>query len=144
MQTLEKIKSFTVDHNVMQPGLYCLGQARGVYTYDLRFKKPNGGDYLAQAAMHSIEHMFATVARNGAHKDAVVYFGPMGCRTGFYLLMFDVAPDQIKPFVADTLRRCLALDCVPGTQAIECGNCSEHDLEGARKEIAAYLDALDS
>ena len=71
---MDNIKSFTLDHDTMVPGFYCLGEIHNVYTYDLRFKYPNGGDYLSYAAIHSIEHLFATVIRNSAIKADVIYF----------------------------------------------------------------------
>ena len=74
---MDNIKSFELDHDTLTPGFYCLGEAHNVYTYDLRFKYPNGGDYLSYAAIHSIEHLFATVIRNSRIKNDVVYFGPM-------------------------------------------------------------------
>ena len=84
---MERIASFTVDHNVLAPGLYLSRRDGNVVTFDLRFKKPNTGDLLTNAEMHSVEHIIATLLRNSPQKDAVVYFGPMGCRTGFYLLL---------------------------------------------------------
>ena len=87
---MERIASFTVDHNVLVPGLYLSRQDGSITTLDLRFKKPNTGDLLSNEQMHSVEHIIATLLRNSAHKDAVIYFGPMGCQTGFYFL-FDSA-----------------------------------------------------
>lgn len=87
---MERIASFTVDHNVLVPGLYLSRRDGNVVTFDLRFKKPNTGDLLTNAEMHSVEHVIATLLRNSPRKDAVVYFGPMGCQTGFYFL-FDGA-----------------------------------------------------
>lgn len=142
MTPLEKIHSFTIDHDTMQPGFYELSRVHGVVTYDLRLKKPNTGDYIAQAALHSIEHMFATVIRNSAAKENVVYFGPMGCRTGFYLLLWEIGRKEALSLVRACVEQCLALECVPGTLAVECGNCAEHDLEGARKELNAYARIL--
>lgn len=83
---MERIASFTVDHDVLVPGLYLSRQDGDVVTLDLRFKKPNTGDLLTNAEMHSVEHVIATLLRNSPEKDAVVYFGPMGCQTGFYFL----------------------------------------------------------
>ena len=83
---MEKIASFQVDHEKLKPGLYLSRRDGDVTTFDLRFKKPNTGDLLSNAEMHSVEHVMATLLRNGPHRDAVVYFGPMGCQTGFYFL----------------------------------------------------------
>ena len=87
---MERIASFTVDHDVLVPGLYLSRQDGDVVTLDLRFKKPNTGDLLTNAEMHSVEHVIATLLRNSEQKDAVIYFGPFGCQTGFYFL-FDEA-----------------------------------------------------
>ena len=87
---MERIASFTVDHNVLVPGLYLRRRDGNEVTFDLRFKKPNTGDRLTNAEKHSVEHVIATLLRNSPRKDAVVYFGPMGCQTGFYFL-FDGA-----------------------------------------------------
>lgn len=78
---MERIASFQVDHNTLSPGLYLSRRDGGVVTFDLRFKKPNTGDLLTNAEMHSVEHIIATLLRNGRAKDAVIYFGPMGCQT---------------------------------------------------------------
>ena len=87
---MERIASFTVNHDVLVPGLYLSRRDGDVTTFDLRFKKPNTGDLLTNAEMHSVEHIIATLLRNSEKKDAVIYFGPMGCQTGFYFL-FDGA-----------------------------------------------------
>jgi len=86
---MERIASFSVDHNRLEKGMYISRVDGDVVTYDIRIKKPNGGDYLAYAAMHTFEHLFATYARNSEWKDSVIYIGPMGCRTGFYMLLRD-------------------------------------------------------
>lgn len=140
---MKKIASFEIDHDVLERGFYLSRVDRDVFTYDLRFKKPNGGDYLDNKAMHSIEHMMATVARNSDFSDKVVYFGPMGCRTGFYLLLFGMEYDEAKAFAIDCLKICLEFTSVPGSERIECGNYLEHDLDGAIKEIKAYVAMFD-
>ena len=83
---MERIASFTVDHTVLVPGLYLSRRDGTTVTFDLRFKKPNTGDLLSNAELHSVEHVIATLLRNSPQKDAVIYFGPMGCQTGFYFL----------------------------------------------------------
>ncbi len=140
---LERIASFAIDHNVLTPGFYLNRVDGNVFTYDLRFKAPNKGDYLHVASMHTVEHLFATVVRNSDVKDKVVYFGPMGCRTGFYLLLFDTPDkDEAKRIVVDCLEKCLALDYIPGAKKIECGNYRSHNLADAKKELTAYLSVL--
>ena len=139
---MDNIKSFELDHDAMTPGFYCLGEANGVYTYDMRFKYPNKGDYISYAALHSIEHLFAVVIRNSDIKDKVVYFGHMGCRTGCYLLLFGIEEKEAKRVTVECLKRCMELDFVPGTTRKECGNYLEHDLIGAKKEIEDYIKVL--
>ena len=82
---MERIASFCVDHTRLERGMYLSRQDGDVLTWDIRMKKPNQGDYLTTAAAHTLEHLFATYARNSAMKDGVIYVGPMCCRTGFYL-----------------------------------------------------------
>ena len=83
---MERIASFTVDHTVLVPGLYLSRRDGNVVTLDLRFKRPNTGQLLSNSQMHSVEHLIATLLRNSESRDAVIYFGPMGCQTGFYFL----------------------------------------------------------
>jgi len=139
---MEKIDSFKIDHDHHPIGFYLSKVMGDIYTYDLRMKTPNGGDYLAVPALHSIEHLVATVIRNGPERDRVVYFGPMGCRTGCYLLLKGIDYDAARSLLIETLRCCLAFTEVPGAKRSECGNYLEHDLEGAKREIKAYLVAL--
>ena len=86
---MKTIASFTVNHDTLEKGVYVSRIDGDVITYDIRMKKPNGGDYLTNGALHTFEHLFATYARNSAWTDQVIYVGPMGCRTGFYLLLRD-------------------------------------------------------
>lgn len=139
---MEKIKSFTIDHDIHKVGFYLSGVANNIYTYDLRFKTPNGGDYMDNAAMHTVEHLFATVVRNSTQKGNVVYFGPMGCRTGFYLLMLGCDAEQTKALVIECIKKCLELNEIPGNSRKECGNYLEHDLQGAKKLLKEYLSVI--
>ena len=91
---MERIASFCVDHTKLDRGMYLSRQDGDVLTWDIRMKKPNQGDYLTTGAAHTLEHLFATYARNSAVKDGVIYVGPMGCRTGFYLLTRGLTPAQ--------------------------------------------------
>ncbi len=86
---MKTIASFTVNHDLLEKGMYVSRIDGDVVTYDVRMKKPNMGDYLPTPAMHTFEHLLATYARNSEHADSVIYVGPMGCRTGFYLLLRD-------------------------------------------------------
>ena len=83
---MKRIKSFEVDHNTLQIGMYISRIDDDIVTYDLRMVKPNGGVYLDSAGMHTVEHLMATFLRNSEFEKNIIYFGPMGCRTGFYFL----------------------------------------------------------
>lgn len=142
---MKQIASFTVNHDVLEKGMYISRIDGDVVTYDLRMKKPNGGDYLPNAAMHTFEHLFATYARNSRWTDEVIYVGPMGCRTGFYLLLRDkVSYADAILLVQQSFRFIADFDGpIPGAQLPrECGNYLEHDLNGAKaiaKDMCAVL-----
>ena len=133
---MKQIASFTVNHDILEKGMYISRIDGDVVTYDLRMKKPNGGDYLENAAMHTFEHLFATYARNSAWTDDVIYVGPMGWRTGFYLLLRNsVSYANAIRLVQESFRFIADFEgAIPGAQfPRECGNYLEHDLAGARK-----------
>lgn len=131
---MKRIASFSVNHDRLEKGMYISRIDGDVITYDVRMKKPNGGDYLSNGALHTLEHLLATYARNSALEQSVIYVGPMGCRTGFYVLLRDsVTPEQAIGLVRDGLAFVAAFTGeIPGTQPRECGNCMEHDLPGAK------------
>ncbi len=141
---MERIKSFEIDHNLLDPGFYISREDGDVITYDLRTRKPNMGEYMDNATMHSLEHMFATMVRNSAVSDQVVYFGPMGCQTGFYLLVRDaVKPMEVFELTKKSLADILAYEGpVFGASAIECGNYRNLSLDAAKKECEQYLKVL--
>jgi S-ribosylhomocysteine lyase len=132
-----------VNHDVLEKGMYVSRIDGDVVTYDVRMKRPNQGDYLPNGAMHTFEHLFATYARNSEFADDVIYVGPMGCRTGFYLLLRDNVSradairlmQEVLAFVVDFEGE------IPGTNRRECGNYLEHDLAAA-KEVARDMSAV--
>lgn len=141
---MEKIASFQVDHTKFGVGMYISRIDGDIITYDVRMTKPNGGVYIATSSSHTIEHLFATFARNSQYGDKIVYVGPMGCRTGFYLLTRGLdhanAINLVKEayqFIADFNEE------IPGCTEIECGNYKEHDLESARKDVLPLLRKLE-
>ena len=141
---MERIKSFQINHNILEPGFYISREDGDIVTYDLRTRKPNMGDYMDNATMHSLEHMFATFVRNSDISDKVIYFGPMGCQTGFYLLVKDLAPVAVFEKTKEILKQILAYEGpVFGASAIECGNYRNLDLGLAKKETADYLAVLE-
>lgn len=141
---LQKIASFTIDHDVLVPGMYVSRVDGDDITYDLRLKTPNQGDYLAQGALHTLEHLVATYVRSSEWSDRVVYFGPMGCRTGFYLILRDaVSRADALRLTTDAFAFAAAFEGeIPGAKKRECGNYLEHDLPGAKVEAAAYVQVL--
>lgn len=140
---MEQIKSFQINHNILEPGFYISREDDNVITYDLRTRKPNAGSYMDNATMHSLEHMFATYARNSAASDKVIYFGPMGCQTGFYFLVKDMAPVEVFELTIEILEDIIAYEGpVFGASAIECGNYANLDLALAKEEAAKYLEVL--
>ncbi len=141
---LQKIASFTIDHDVLVPGMYVSRIDGEDITYDLRLKTPNQGDYLAQGALHTLEHLVATYVRSSEWSDRVVYFGPMGCRTGFYLILRDaVSQADALRLTTDAFAFAAAFEGeIPGAKKRECGNYLEHDLPGAKAEAAAYVQVL--
>lgn len=140
---MKKIASFTVNHNTLMPGAYISRIDGDITTYDLRFVKPNTEPFLPTPVMHTIEHLFATYARNSEYADKVIYFGPMGCRTGFYFLVRDLDREQALNLIKQTVKQCAEHTAeIPGTTAIECGNYKEHDKEGAKKALKEYYNLL--
>ena len=140
---MKRIASFTVNHDTLEKGMYISRIDGDVVTYDIRMKKPNGGDYLPTPAAHTIEHLFATYARNTKEESDIVYVGPMGCRTGFYFLTRDaVSHERAIEIVKESMDFIADFEGeIPGNTSAECGNYLEHDLKGA-KAVAADMAAL--
>ncbi len=140
---MERIASFTVDHDTIVPGLYISRMDGAVTTYDLRTRRPNAGDYMDNRTMHSMEHMFATFVRNSSLAQDILYFGPMGCQTGFYLLVRGAEPQRVRELVLGTLEQILAYEGpIFGGTRKECGNYQNLSLEDAKQEAMRYLAAL--
>ena len=148
---MEKITSFTIDHIKLQPGLYVSRKDKvgneTVTTFDLRFTKPNDEPVMNTAEMHTMEHLAATYLRNEPNwKDRVLYFGPMGCRTGFYLLL---AGDYTSKDVVDLVHGCFCFvrdfrGEVPGASAKDCGNYLDMNLPMANYWGAKYAALLEN
>lgn len=137
---MKTIASFTIDHDRLEPGMYISRTDGDVITYDIRMVKPNSGRYVSNPALHTFEHLFATYVRNSQWSGAIVYVGPMGCRTGFYFLTRDTlsGTDAIR-----LIQECFSFirdfqGEIPGAKRKECGNYLEHDLPAA-KETAAEM-----
>ncbi len=145
-----KVSSFEVDHDKLLKGVYVsridsVGSEK-VTTFDLRMKIPNCGDVLDNGAIHTIEHLMAVFLRTqaGDFSEQVLYVGPMGCRTGMYLILKgEVKPKDIIEVLVRLFEHISNFEGpVPATTSIECGNYRDHDLDGAKKEAKEYLELL--
>ena len=141
---MKKIASFTIDHTILPKGMYTSRIDGDCVTYDIRTRLPNKEPVMETGAIHTIEHLFATFVRNSKYSDSVIYFGPMGCRTGFYFIVRDsVTPRQAIDLTKDALAFCAAFEGeIPGASEKECGNCRDHDLATAKQEAAAMCGVL--
>ncbi|MDO5401083.1 MAG: S-ribosylhomocysteine lyase [Eubacteriales bacterium] len=148
---MEKITSFTIDHIKLEPGLYVSRKdrvgAETVTTFDLRLTKPNGEPVMNTAEIHAMEHLAATYLRNDPQwKDRVLYFGPMGCRTGFYLLLTgDLSAREVLPLVLNCFRFIRDYhDEIPGASARDCGNYLDMNLPMANYWGRRYSELLET
>ena len=131
---MERITSFCVDHDKIGKGIYVSRIDGDITTYDMRTRIPNAGEYMDNVTMHSVEHMFATYVRNSAIGERVIYFGPMGCRTGFYLLVRDTPKEVVRDTVLDVLQKIVAHEgAMFGQSRKECGNYRELELSAAKR-----------
>ena len=142
---MRRIASFSVNHDKIGEGIYISRIDGDITTYDMRMRKPNMGDYIDNLTIHSLEHMFATYVRNSDIGQSVIYFGPMGCQTGFYLLTRDVDNDTVLKAVKDVLVKIINHDGeMFGNTREECGNYRNLNLDAAKLESRRYLDILNS
>lgn len=142
---MKKIASFTVNHDKLKKGMYISRIDGDCVTYDIRMKVPNGGDYLSASEAHTIEHLFATYARNSKYTDSIIYVGPMGCRTGFYLIVRDsVTHGEAIELVRESMDFISRFEGeIPGNKREECGNYLDHDLPSARASALDMVSVLD-
>ena len=141
---MKKIASFTIDHTILPKGIYLSRVDGDVDTFDIRMRKPNVEQVLTNGSIHTIEHLCATFLRNSAQKDDIVYVGPMGCRTGCYLVMFgDLTSRDVYDLVIDMCDFVIGFEGdIPGASPIECGNYSEQNLNMAKYYIKKYKKDL--
>ena len=140
---MRRIASFSVNHDKISEGIYISRIDGDITTYDMRMRKPNMGDYIDNLTIHSLEHMFATYVRNSEIGGNIIYFGPMGCQTGFYLLTRDVDNDTVLACVKDVLSRIINHEGeMFGNTREECGNYRNLNLDAAKLESQRYLDIL--
>lgn len=140
---MKKIASFTVDHRLIEERIYISRVDGDITTYDIRMRKPNTGNVMSNALIHSFEHLFATFMRNGELGDDVIYVGPMGCQTGFYLLIRNALHKSVLAEVKRVLNEISEYTGeMPGADEIECGNYRNLDCGIARREAAEYLQKI--
>lgn len=145
MESIKKITSFQIDHTKLEPGFYISRKDGSITTYDLRTRKPNADKYMDNVTMHTVEHLFATYVRNSKIGQNVIYFGPMGCQTGFYLLVDSIDDNVVFETVKDILRLITTHSGeVFGASAVECGNYRTLKLECAKIEAEKYLEVLEN
>ncbi len=142
---MKRIASFDIDHCSLEPGMYISSINDDIVTYDLRFVHPNTPPFLESGAIHTIEHLFATYVRNSRFKDNVVYFGPMGCRTGFYFIVRKLSRADAITITKEALFFISAYEGkIPGVSATECGNYRDHDLLSARVHASSLSHILEN
>ena len=149
---MKKIASFTIDHERLEPGIYVSRRDTTpagdvITTFDIRMTRPNREPALTPKSLHAMEHLAATFLRNHAEwKDRIVYWGPMGCCTGNYLLVQgECSSRDILPLIRETMRFVSEFEGeVPGATPRDCGNYSFMDLDQAKKDARRYLDVLDN
>lgn len=142
---MRKIASFSVNHDNIVEGIYISRIDGDITTYDMRMRRPNMGDYIDNITLHSLEHMFATYIRNSHIGENVIYFGPMGCQTGFYLLTRDLDNETVLSAVKMVLNQIINhKGQMFGNTREECGNYRNLNLECAQLESKRYLDVLES
>ena len=140
---MNKIESFKVDHRKIKEGVYISRIDGDIVTYDLRMRKPNTGDLISNSAMHSLEHLFATMVRNSHMADVIIYFGPMGCQTGFYLLVRNMNHQENLDLIKETLEKIIDYSGeMPGNSEIECGNFRNLDMDAAKNEASVYFEKI--
>ena len=140
---MERIASFCVDHTKLEKGVYVSRIDGDITTYDIRMRKPNVEQVMDNGAIHTIEHLFATYARNCEYKDSVIYFGPMGCRTGCYFLTRNLDNATVLSIIKNAFQFIADFEGeIPGSTAVECGNYRDHNLELAKKEAKEFIKIL--
>lgn len=145
---MDRIASFTINHLDLFPGLYVSRRDKHgdcvVTTFDMRITAPNREPVIDQPALHTIEHLAATCLRNSKRKDEIVYFGPMGCRTGCYIVMFgDLSSEDIYDMVIEMCDFILGFEGeIPGAKPEQCGNFSEQNLDMCKYYIRRYRKDL--
>lgn len=139
---MERITSFCVDHTKLEVGIYVSRVDEDITTFDIRMKKPNVDEALDPKSAHTIEHIAATLLRNGEHKENIIYFGPMGCMTGFYLITKHLSLEDIKGIVKNIFVKIASWEEeIPGAKIEECGNYTYMDLSKAKEDAKQFVNS---
>ena len=142
---MKTIPSFQIDHNILKKGIYISRIDDDITTYDIRLKEPNREPVMTNSAIHTIEHIFATYVRNTEFGDNIIYFGPMGGRTGFYFLTRSLSDSYSIELIKDAFKFIAEYwQAIPGVSPAECGNCLEHSLPQAKEEAKAFLKVIEN
>ncbi len=148
---MKKIESFQVDHNKLLEGVYVSRTDKIkdaiLTTYDIRMKRPNANDYISPKSAHTLEHLLATFFRdNDVLQKNVVYFGPMGCQTGMYLILgIELTTKEVSEYLVEAMKFVINFnDELPGNKKIECGQYELHDLSLAKEDARNYLEILEN
>ncbi len=140
---MNKIESFKVDHTKINKGMYISRIDDDIVTYDIRMVKPNTPPFLEHAGLHSFEHLFATFVRNSEYGKNVIYVGPMGCRTGFYLLVRGLLHENALRLTKEAMHYIANFKgTLPGNTAAECGNYLDHDVDKAKEYANDMFNVL--
>lgn len=135
--------SFQIDHDILKKGIYISRIDDDITTYDIRMKESNRGDYLTNSALHTIEHIFRTFVKNSEFGDNIIYFGPMGSRTGFYFLTRSLTDNYSIQLIKDGFEYVAEFwGRIPAASPKECGNCLEHNLPQAKEEAKKFLEVI--
>ncbi|CAL6063106.1 s-ribosylhomocysteinase_LuxS [Hexamita inflata] len=142
-KALNKIKSFEVDHTKIHKGIFISRIDEDIVTYDLRMVQPNLPPFLENAGLHSFEHLLATYVRSSEISSKIVYAGPMGCRTGFYLLTRNIDHATVISTLKETMKFIAEFEGgLPGESEVECGNYLDHDIPKAKEYAREFLDVI--
>ena len=135
--------SYQIDYDVLKKGIYISRIDDDITTYDIRMKEPNRGDYLTNSALHTIEHIFSAYVRGTEFGDNIVYFGPMGSRTGFYLITRSLTDNYSIQLIKDAFQHIAEFwGRIPNASPRECANCLEHNLPQAKEEAKEFLEVI--
>lgn len=138
---MERIASFSIDHLNHPVGVHLSRVDGDIYTYDVRFCRPYRDPLLTNSELHSLEHIFATLLRNGKRRDDVIYVGPMGCQTGFYVLYRNVALSDATDDILSTLKAVISYDGeMPGNSEKECGYCYSLSMDSAKNAVRLFFE----